>query len=164
MAHQTRRKLLIIFSWKFYQRCTLDKEASVTIWKPSIERRPCQAPAMLAPAQMITADHISTKILPEMYFGIKQSPSRFGSHPKTANLRQHPIAPVLATLHENNNYWSHPLENFTWYGIWKKKILKLSREHSPLPSVVFLGGGMHSPSTSSYYYYHYHYYYYYHYY
>ena len=30
-----------------------DKEVSITIWKSSVERRPCQAPAFLAPAQII---------------------------------------------------------------------------------------------------------------
>ena len=29
------------------------KEVSIAIWKSSIDRRPCQAPALLAPAQII---------------------------------------------------------------------------------------------------------------
>ena len=57
------------------------KEVALTFWNSSIVRKLPPIISKCAPDQTITADHISMKILPEMYLGIRKSPLHFGSHP-----------------------------------------------------------------------------------
>ena len=62
------------------------KEVTITFFNSSVERRPCQAPAFLAPTQTITPDRISTKIVLEIYLGIGKFPLHFENHPLSADL------------------------------------------------------------------------------
>ena len=71
------------------------KEVTLTFWRSSVDLILPPSTINGAPDQMITADHIFMKILPEMYFGIMKSLLLYGSHPQSADFLQ---APAIAHL------------------------------------------------------------------
>ena len=69
-------------------------EVSMIFWKSCIESIPPPSTSNGTPNEMITADHIFIKIIPEMYLGIRMSPLQFGSYPCSADLQ----APAVVHL------------------------------------------------------------------
>ena len=63
-------------------------EVHITFWKSSGERTPPPSISNSTPDKTIIVDHIFMNILPEMYLGIRKSPSHFGCHLESADPRQ----------------------------------------------------------------------------